>query len=213
MDSASQKLTWLISTEKQQNMDPASWKLTGKEKLSPTTHQMDACSCKLTGEENSESTIQMNVCPLRLIGELMKPIKMDTTSLKLIGEVMIQVFSLWMDAYSLKLIGEPMIQVPSFTLCTLIMMQSQRISSPKDCGEDYRKGHLPPLSWSTSRILVILDKLKMDFATPIHQSRDIEFHTLFLTLNTMKVLQSRNLCNLHSSGSKAQVSSLPKQRE
>ena len=37
----------------------------------------------------------------------------------------------------------------SFTLCTLIMMQGQRISSPKDCGGDYCKGHLPPLSWST----------------------------------------------------------------
>ena len=36
---------------------PESWKLTGEEKLSPTTHQVDACSCKLTGEENSESTI------------------------------------------------------------------------------------------------------------------------------------------------------------
>ena len=32
--------------EKQQNMDPASWKLTGEEKLSTTTHQADACSCK-----------------------------------------------------------------------------------------------------------------------------------------------------------------------
>ena len=52
-------------------------------------------------------------------------------------------------ACSLKLIGEPMIQVSSFTLCTLIMMQSQRISSPKDWGEDYHKRHLPPLSWST----------------------------------------------------------------
>ena len=28
------------------------------------THQVDACSCKLTGEENSESTILMNVCSL-----------------------------------------------------------------------------------------------------------------------------------------------------
>ena len=54
----------------------------------------------------------------------------DTASLKLIGEIMIQLFTLWMDAYSLKLIGEPMIQVSSFTLCTLILMQSQRISSP-----------------------------------------------------------------------------------
>ena len=52
MDSASQKLTWVISKEKQQNMNPASWKLTGEEKLSPTTHQMDACSCKLTGGIN-----------------------------------------------------------------------------------------------------------------------------------------------------------------
>ena len=52
----------------------------------------------------------------------MKPIKMDTASLKLIGEIMTQVFTLWMDAYSLKLIREPMIQVSSFALCTLIMM-------------------------------------------------------------------------------------------
>ena len=43
MDSASQKLTWVISKEKQQNMDPASWKLTGEETLSPATHQVDAC--------------------------------------------------------------------------------------------------------------------------------------------------------------------------
>ena len=34
-------------------------------------------------------------------------------------------------------------------LCTLIMMQSQGISSLKDCGEDYHKGHFPPLSLST----------------------------------------------------------------
>ena len=101
----------------------------------------------------------------------------------------------------------------SFTLCTLIMMQSQRISSPKDCGEDYHKEHLPPLSWT------ILDKLKMDFPTP-NRSRDIEVHNSFLILNTMKVatihllneILVRNLCNLHSSGRKAQVSSLPKQR-
>ena len=81
--------------------------------------------------------------------ELLKPIKMDTASLMMIGEIMMQLFTLWMDAYSLKLIGEPMIQVYSFTLCALIMMQSQSISSPKDYGEDYHKEHLPPLSWST----------------------------------------------------------------
>ena len=43
--------------EKQQIMDPTSWKLTGEEALIPTTHQVDACSCKLTGEKNSEPTI------------------------------------------------------------------------------------------------------------------------------------------------------------
>ena len=57
MDSTSQKLTLVISKEKQQNMNPASWKLTGVGKPSLSTHQVDACSCKLTGEENSESTI------------------------------------------------------------------------------------------------------------------------------------------------------------
>ena len=67
------------------------------------------------------------MCPLRLIGEFMKPNKMDRASLKLVGEIMIQLFTLWMDVYSLKFIGEPMIQVYSFTLCTLIMMLSQRI--------------------------------------------------------------------------------------
>ena len=39
MDSTSQKLTRVISKEKQQNMDPASWKLTGEETLIPITHQ------------------------------------------------------------------------------------------------------------------------------------------------------------------------------
>ena len=59
----------------------------------------------------------------------------------------------------------------------------------------------------------------MDFPTP-NQSRDIEVHTLFLTLNTMKVatiyllngILVRNLCNLHSSEKKALVSTLPKQK-
>ena len=59
----------------------------------------------------------------------------------------------------------------------------------------------------------------MDFPTP-NQSSDIEVHTLFLTQNAIKVATMyllngtlwRNLCNLHSSGRKAQVSSLSKQR-
>ena len=81
-------------------LDQASRKLTGEETLTPTTHQVNACSWKLTG--------------------------VNTASLKLIGELMIQ--------------------VTFFTLCTLILMQSQKISTPKSCGEDYHKGHLPPLS-------------------------------------------------------------------
>ena len=54
---ASQTLTWVISKENQQIMDLASWKLTGKKNSSPTTHQVDTCSSKLSGEQNSESTI------------------------------------------------------------------------------------------------------------------------------------------------------------
>ena len=56
LDSSSQKLTWVISKEKQPNMDPASWKLTEEEKSSSTTHQVDASSWKLSGEENSSPT-------------------------------------------------------------------------------------------------------------------------------------------------------------
>ena len=37
--------------------DGSSFMEVDRGKLSPTTHQVDACSCKLTGEENSESTI------------------------------------------------------------------------------------------------------------------------------------------------------------
>ena len=125
------------------------------------------------------------------------------------------------------------------------MMQSQRISSPKDCQEDYHKGHLPSLSWSTwkdyftqelwgglpkrtsSTLLIAYLKhsfdtaqIEDDFPAP-NQSRDIEVHTLFLTLNSMKVatiylfngILGRNLCNLHSPGRKTQVSSLPKTGE
>ena len=44
IDSAPQKLTWPILKEKQQNMDPASWKMTREEKSSPTPHHEDACS-------------------------------------------------------------------------------------------------------------------------------------------------------------------------
>ena len=49
-------------------MDPASWKLTGKEKYS-TTHQVDACSWKLTGEANSSSTTpHVDACSWKLTG-------------------------------------------------------------------------------------------------------------------------------------------------
>ena len=95
----------------------------------------------------------------------MKPFKMDTASLKLIREVMIQVitlqmnayylklivevmaqvFTLWMHACSLKLIGELITQVSSFMLSTLTMMETQMTSSLKDYGENYHKEHLPPL--------------------------------------------------------------------
>ena len=36
-----------------------------------------------------------------------------------------------------------------FSSSTLTRMESQRTDSPKDCGEDYHREHLLPLSWST----------------------------------------------------------------
>ena len=148
MGSASQKLTWVISKEKQQSMDPSLMEVDWGGKSSPTTHQVDACSCKLTGRKLRVNHI--NKCmPSEVDWGAHEPYRKDTASLELIGEIMIQVFILWMDAYPLKLIGEPMIQVFSFTLSTLIMMQSQRISSPKNCVDDCHKGHLLPLAWIT----------------------------------------------------------------
>ena len=44
-------------------MDPASWKLNGKEKYS-TTHQVGACSWKFTGEANSISPTPNFYCML-----------------------------------------------------------------------------------------------------------------------------------------------------
>ena len=41
-------------------------------------------------EENSESTTYMNVCPVKVIGEPMKPIKMNTAPLEFIGMIMTQ---------------------------------------------------------------------------------------------------------------------------
>ena len=55
---------------------------------------MDPASWKLTGEENLSPTAQANAYSWKLIGELMKPIQMDACSWKLIGELMIQFFPL-----------------------------------------------------------------------------------------------------------------------
>ena len=70
MESASQKVTGVISKQKQQNMDQASWKLTGEEKLSPTTHQADESLWKLTGaEKSSPTTHQVDAYSWKLTGE------------------------------------------------------------------------------------------------------------------------------------------------
>ena len=86
-------------------------------------------------------------------------------------------------------------------------------------GEDYHKGHLPPL---------LMEYLKDSFDTEqiedqFSKSESIKGYrssSLFLTLNNMKVatiyllngILGRNPCNLHSSGRKTQVSSLKKHR-
>ena len=91
--TSTQKALMYSATTKRQHstLDQGSRKLTVEETLTPTTHQVDACSWKLTGEENSESTTYMNVCPEKVIRELMKPIKMNTAPLEFIGDIMTQV--------------------------------------------------------------------------------------------------------------------------
>ena len=82
MGLALEKLTGVNNL---QNMDPTthqvdacSWKLTGETNSNSTTPHMEACSWKVTGESNLEST-------LWLTGKFMKFTQLDTTSQKLIG--------------------------------------------------------------------------------------------------------------------------------
>ena len=107
----------------------------------------------------------------------------------------------------------------------LYLVHIDHDAEPKDFFTQGLWGGIPQRTSSTPLMEYVQDsfdtgkKLKMDFPTP-NQSRDIEVHTLFLTQNNMQVatiylpngILGRNLCNLNSSGMKAQVSSLPKQR-
>ena len=110
-----------IHTSPKPRMTKTPFQITVHVAYSPiaSTH-VDSCSRKLTAEGNTQST-------LWLTGEVMELIQLDTTSLKWIGELF-------------------MTQVSSFSWQTLIMMQSQKISSHKSFGKDNQKGHLPPLS-------------------------------------------------------------------
>ena len=67
-----------------------------------------------------------------------------------------------MDECSHKLKGDFMLQAILFTRSTRTKMESKMTSSPQEYGEDYHKEKFPPLSWSTSTILWILVKLKME---------------------------------------------------
>ena len=81
---------------------------------------------------------------------------------------------------------ELMIPAFPFTRSTFTMMESHRASSPQDYGEDYYKGNFRPISWSTWKILWILDKLKMDLInSSLFNNKDV--HILHLTLNTLEV--------------------------
>ena len=65
-----QKLTGVIKKDYLQNMDPASWKLTGEANSSSTTPHVDACSWKLTQEATSTSTTPHGgACSWKLTGE------------------------------------------------------------------------------------------------------------------------------------------------
>ena len=90
-----------------------------------------------------------------------------------------------MNPASPKLIGEIMIQVSSFICHILIMMQSQRNSSQRILGRT------TTITSSTPLLKCLNDSLdngqtEDNFSTS-NQSRNLEVHTLFLTLNMLKV--------------------------
>ena len=104
----------------------------------------------------------------------------------------------------------------------LHLVHIDHYSKPKDFLTQGLCGGLPQRTSSTP----LMEYLKDSFDTGqiedgFSNSKSIggyRSYTLFMTLNTMKVaaiyllngILERNLCDLHSSGRKAQVSSLPK---
>ena len=141
MDSASQKMTCVISKQHNKNKDPASW----RGKLEPN-YTSSGCMLIQVDWGGKLRVNHINECmPSEVDWGAHETHQMDTASLKMIGEVMIQVFTLWMDACSLKLIGEPMIQVSSFTLCSLIMMQTKGFLHPRTVGRTKQRTSSTPV--------------------------------------------------------------------
>ena len=76
------------------------------------------------------------------VAKLRPAIQVHACSLKLIGELRIQVFPfIWI---KLTVMDSLIIQVFSFTWSKLTMMERHRTSSPHDYGEDYYKENFPP---------------------------------------------------------------------
>ena len=94
----------------------------------------------------------MNACPLRLIGELMKPIKMDTASLKLIWEIM----TLYpMDGRILSEVDWGALDSSLF----LYLVQIDHDAKPKDFFTQGLWGGLPPRTPSTPLMEYLKDSL------------------------------------------------------
>ena len=100
----------------------------------------------------------------------------------------------------------------------LYLVHIDHDAKPKDFFTQGLWGGLPQTTPLMEYLKDSFDTGQIEDGLTPNQARDIELHTLFLILNTMKVatiyllneILGRNLCDLHSSGRKAQVSSLHK---
>ena len=125
----------------------------------------------------------MNVCPLRLIGELIKTYQNGHSITKVDwGGHDPSLYS--MDGCMLSEVDWGAHDSSFF----LYLVHIDYDAKPKEFFTQGLWRGLPQRTSSTPLIqdFSILDKLRMDVPTP-NESRDIEVHTLFLTLNTMKV--------------------------
>ena len=208
-------------THQQQNMHPASWKLTGEERLISisTTHEVDACSCKLTGGKLRVNHIYE--CMSSEVDWVALETHQNRDSITKVdwGDYDPTLYP--MDGCILSEVDWGAHDSSFFPYLVHIDHDAQ----PKDFFTQGSWGGLPQRTSSTPLMEYLKDSLDTgQIEDGFSNSKSIKGYRgsyLFLILNNMKVatiyllngIMGRNYCNFHSSGRKAQVSSLQNKGE